>query len=147
MNRIILLVVAVAMAPAASAQLYKYVDKDGKTVYTDQPPASAESKSIRAPAAPPAPAPATKPAAESKEPPKATRDTRAAAPKPEPAAMSPEQKEARCQAARADYVIFLDGPVVMRNTATGERFTLDEKQAETEKAKAKAAMDEACKKT
>jgi hypothetical protein len=146
MNRIIMLVAAMAIAPAASAQLYKYVDKDGKTVYTDTPPAGAESKSLRAPA--PAPAPATKPAVESKEPPKATRDTRAAAPKPEPAAMTAEQKEARCQAARADYVIFLDGgPVVMRNTATGERFTLDEKQAEAEKAKAKAAMDEACKKT
>ena len=47
MNRIIVLVVALLVAPAAFAQLYKYVDKDGKTVYTDQPPANADSKQLR----------------------------------------------------------------------------------------------------
>ena len=147
MNRIIMLAAAIALSPAAFGQLYKYTDKDGKTVYTDQPPANADSKSLRAPSPPPE-APA-KPAVEkAKEAPKATRETRAAAPKAEPAALSPEQKEERCQAARANYVIFLDsGPVVMRDNRTGERFTLDEKQAEAEKARAKAAMDEACKKT
>src|SRR5258705_11866859 len=53
MNRIILLAVTLALAPAVSAQLYKYVDKDGKTVYSDQPPANVESKQLRIQAAPP----------------------------------------------------------------------------------------------
>jgi hypothetical protein len=47
--------------------------------------------------------------------------------------------------ARSDYANLLDGPITMRNTRTGERFQLDEKQAEAERAKAKAAMDQACK--
>ena len=146
MNRIIMLAAAIALAPAAWGQLYKYVDKDGKTVYTDQPPANAESKSLKPPAAAPVAAPKPAAAETPKEPAKAPRETRAAAPKAEQAPLTDEQKEARCQAARADYVLFLDGPVTMRNNATGERFQLDEKQMEAEKAKSKAAMDAACKK-
>jgi hypothetical protein len=144
MNRSIVLAVALALAPAAWGQLYKYVDKDGKTVYTDQPPANIDSKPLRGP---PAPAEAAKTAVE-KAPEKArTEATRGAAKPSAPSApRTAEEKEARCQAARADYVIFLDGPVTMRNTATGERFQLDEKGMEAEKAKAKAAMDEACRK-
>jgi hypothetical protein len=42
-------------------------------------------------------------------------------------------------------VIYLDLPVTVRNNTTGERYQLDEKQTEVEKAKAKAAMDAACK--
>ena len=38
MKTIVLLTCALAVATLASAQLYKYVDKNGKTVYTDQPP-------------------------------------------------------------------------------------------------------------
>ena len=54
MNRIALALVVLALAPAVSAQLYKYTDKDGKTVYTDQPPPNAESKAVRVQSAPPA---------------------------------------------------------------------------------------------
>ena len=147
MNRFFILVAALALAPAAWSQMYKYVDKDGKTVYTDQPPANAQSQPLKAPPLAPSPAAAPKPAVDAPKPPPAAR-AQAPAKKPDAAAESPEQKEERCQAARANYAIFLDGaPVVMRNTATGERFTLDEKQAEAEKAKAKAAMEEACRKT
>ena len=146
MNRFIMLAVAIALSPAAGAQLYKYVDKDGKTVYTDQPPANAESKALRAPAPAPA-APPAAPAEKPKAPPKAAQAARdSAPPKAEQATLTEAQKEERCQAARANYVIFLDGPVTMRDNKTGERFQLDEKQQEAEKARAKAAMDEACKK-
>ena len=148
MNRFIMLAVAIALSPVAGAQLYKYVDKDGKTVYTDQPPANAESKALRAPAPAPAPAPPpAAPAEKPKAPPKAAQAARdSAPPKAEPPALTEAQKEERCQAARANYVIFLDGPVTMRDNKTGERFQLDEKQTEAERAKAKAAMDEVCKK-
>ena len=146
MKGITVFAAALVLALPAGAQLYKYVDKDGKTVYTDQPPANVESKALSAP--PPAPAPATRvPAEAPKAPAKAPPDARAALPRPEPVAESPAEKEARCQEARANYAIFLDGPVTMRDTTTGERFQLDEKRAEAEKAKAKAAMDAACRKT
>ena len=146
MKGIVVFAAAVVLAPAAWGQLYKYVDKDGKTVYTDQPPANVESKALSAP--PPAPTPAARPPAEAeKAPAKPRPEARAPVAKPEPVAESPAEKEARCQEARANYAIFLDGPVTMRNTATGERFQLDEKRAEAEKTKAKAAMDAACRKT
>jgi len=145
MNRIILVVAAFALAPAASGQLYKYVDKDGKTVYSDQPPGNVDSKVLKAP--PPPPAAETKPAAErDKEAPKAPREARDTARAPERTPPSAAEKEERCQAARQNYAIFFDPPVMMRNTVTGERFQLDEKQAEAEKAKAKTAMEAACKK-
>jgi len=144
MNRTIAFAVGIVLAPLAWGQLYKYVDKDGKTVYTDQPPASADSKALRAPPAPPV---ATTQAAPEKEPAKARKEARPATPKAEQAPLTAAEKEERCQAARANYAIFLDaGPVTMRNTVTGERFQLEESQAAAEKAKAKAAMDEACKK-
>jgi hypothetical protein len=146
MNRVIVLAIAIALAPVAWGQLYKYTDKDGKVIYTDQPPANADSKEIKAPA--PGPTAPAKSAAE-KAPAKTLGDARpAAAPaKADQTPLTAEQKEARCQAARANYVIFLDdGPITMRNTRTGERTILDEKQVPAEKAKAKAAMDSACKK-
>ncbi len=148
MNRFIVLAVAIALSPAAWGQLYKYVDKEGKTVYTDQPPGNVEGKALKLPPAPPpsTPAPATSPVA--KEVPKPAPTAPEATPsKPEPATLTAADKDARCQAARADYANLLDGPITMRNTRTGERFQLDEKQAEAERAKAKAAMDAACKKS
>src|SRR5258706_16204597 len=106
MNRLILLVTAFALAPAASGQLYKYVDKDGKTVYSDQPPGDVDSKVLKAPAPPPAAE--TKPAAErDKEAPKAPREARETA---RTAERTPPTA-AGCQAARENYAIFFDPPV------------------------------------
>ena len=144
MNRFVVLAIAMALAPAAWGQMYKYVDKDGKTVYTDQPPGNIDSKVLKAP--PPPPATETKPAAEKdKAAPKASRQASDTARKPE-RSLTAAEKEERCQATRENYAIFFDSPVTMRNTVTGERFQLDEKQAEAEKAKAKTAMEAACKK-
>ncbi len=46
MKRTLFVALAVALAPAAEAQLYKYVDKNGKTIYSDQPPPDADTKSV-----------------------------------------------------------------------------------------------------
>ena len=142
MYRIIMLAVAITVVPAAWGQLYKYTDKDGKTVYTDQPPANTDSKAMKAP--PPGPVAAPKAAETPKAPAKAP--TQAAAPAKQAEPLSDEKKAERCQAARENYANFLDGPVTMRNTKTGEKVEMDEKGIEAEKAKAKAAMDAACKK-
>jgi len=144
MNRFVVLAIALALSPATWGQLYKYTDKDGKTVYTDQPPGNVDSKALKAP--PPPPASETKaPAAEKdKAAPKAPRQA-AEAKKPE-RKLTAEEREERCQAARANYAIYFDRPVIMRNTVTGERTQLDDKQADVEMAKAKAAMEAACKK-
>jgi|KBSMisStaDraftv2_1062788.scaffolds.fasta_scaffold1453060_2 Domain of unknown function (DUF4124) len=146
MSRFIVLAVAIALAPTAWGQLYKYVDKDGKVVYTDQPPANTDSKVLKAP--PPAPAASTKGAAESTPAKARTATTQAAAPaKTDQVPLTAEQKAERCLAARANYAIFLDGgEITMRDTRTGERTVLDQNQLPAETAKAKAAMEAACKK-
>jgi len=146
MNRFIVLAAAIALAPAAWGQLYKYVDKDGKVVYTDQPPANVDSKKLTAP--PPAPAAPAKGPAESAPANARTATTQAPAPaKTDQAPLSAEQKAERCQAARANYAIFLDGgEITMRDTRTGERTVLDQSKLPAETAKAKAAMEAACKK-
>jgi len=145
MNRFVVLAIAMAIAPAAWGQLYKYVDKDGKTVYTDQPPANVDSKALKAPPPPPASETRAPTAEKDKAAPKAPPRQAAEAKKPERTLTAAEREE-RCQAARANYAIYFDRPVMVRNTVTGERTQLDDKQADAEMAKAKAAMDAACKK-
>src|SRR5439155_540750 len=49
MKRFVILACALALATAASAQLYKYVDEKGKTVYTAQPPPSSDPKQMKIP--------------------------------------------------------------------------------------------------
>src|SRR5262249_30132709 len=148
MNRFIVLAVTIALAPAAWGQLYKYVDKDGKVVYTDQPPASADSKELKAP--PPGPAPAAAPKAPVENvPPAKSRIEARQAPRAAKADgnLPPGKKEERCQRGRANCATFLDGgETTMRDTGTGKRSALDEKQLPAETAKAKAAMEAACKK-
>ena len=46
MNRL-LIVVAVSVALATPAQVYKYIDKDGKVQYTDQPPQDAKKSELK----------------------------------------------------------------------------------------------------
>jgi len=62
MNRILLTLLAIAFASAASAQTYKFVDKNGKVQYGDTPPGDASSVSrLRSPAGGAAPAPVAAP--------------------------------------------------------------------------------------
>ena len=149
MNRIILLAVALALAPAVSAQLYKYVDKDGKTVYSDQPPANVDSKQLRIQAGPPtASAPVKSALDKDKELEKGRKAESEKAKKGEQAAKASQNAEERCAVARSNYQLYADssGRFTKRNAA-GERVYLEEKEVEAERQKARAEMDEACKKT
>src|SRR5918996_134941 len=62
MKRILAVLAALAFAAAASAQTYKWVDKDGKVRYGDTPPPGASVSRLKPPppgVASPAPAPAS----------------------------------------------------------------------------------------
>ena len=151
MNRIALAVLALALAPAVSAQqLYKYTDKDGKTVYTDQPPANAESKPVRVQAAPAtATAPAAAPTAvgKDKELDKGRKEAAEKAKKSEQAAKREADNEQRCADARSNFELFESGGRIAKRNAQGERVFLEQNEIDAEKAKARAVMDEACKKS
>ena len=154
MKRAVLFVLASALAPMiASAQLYKYVDKDGKTVYSDQPPANVESKRIQvqtAPAAPSAaaaaaPAPAKTALEKDKELEKGRKEGREAAKKAEATAKNEQQQAERCANARSNYEVYNSG-TRLTEIVNGEKVFLDDAQIAAKKEQARAKMEEACKK-
>jgi hypothetical protein len=148
MNRIILLVAALALVPVASAQLYKYVDKDGKVVYSDQPPANVDSKQLRIQSAPADAAAAPKSAlAKDKDLDKERKAEDEKAKKNEQSAKSAADNEQRCVTARELYAQFDAGGRLTKRTASGERVFMEDAEIAAEKEKARAQMEQACKKT
>lgn len=143
MKRIIVLAIGIALAPWASAQLYKYVDKDGKTVYTDQPPATAQTRQLRVQ---PGPSEAPKSAVQRDKELQKGRDARKdEAKKSEEAARLAQQKEANCNVARQQYQHYQDGGKIYKYNAAGERELMNDDDIEAARARSKREMDEACK--
>ena len=111
MKRIVIVACALALAPLASAQLYKYVDKDGKTVYTDQPPADADPKAMRVPssAVGNAPAPAKTAVQQDKELQKARDKAKEGEKKAEETLARARAEEERCRSAKTAYEHYAQG--------------------------------------
>ncbi len=147
MKRVILVAVALALAPAAVAQLYKYVDKNGKTVYSDQPPPNVESKQIRVPTGV-ASAPATGPRTaveRDKELDKARKQTAEKQKKSDEVAQKDAQAQRRCSELRTYHQTFADGGRIQKYNDKGERVFLSDDEIEAERARSQREMEEACK--
>jgi outer membrane biosynthesis protein TonB len=144
MKRFVAFAILALAAPAAMAQLYKWVDKDGRVHYSDQPPPSQESKQIAVPTAPSAPAPKSAVAKE-----KDLERVRAEEKEKEKVAADKERKAAidaeNCKNARNYLRTVTSGGRIATYNDKGEPELLDDKQIEIEKAKAQKAVDEACK--
>ena len=154
MKRVLAIAAAVAFVPLAGAQLYKYVDKDGKTVYTDQPPANVDSKPIAAPPPPPTAAPskdaggAGKSAlAKDKDANKAREQAKEQQKKQEEVAEKERLAEQRCTQARTAFRQYSEGGRIMKYNEKGERTYLDDAEIDAAREKARREMDEACKKS
>ena len=149
MKRIILLALTLCLAPAAMAQLYKYVDKDGKTVYSDTPPTNVDSKQLKIQSSPvtDAPTPAKSAKEKDKDLDKGRKEALDSAKKSEDAAKAAQAAEQRCNSARNNFQVYTEGQRLMKRTESGERVFLDDNQIAAEKEKARAEMDQACKKT
>ena len=148
MKRAIVLVAALAFAPLAGAQLYKYVDKDGKTVYSDQPPANIDSKQLNIGSRGSAPnAGAPKSALErDKDLEKGRKDARESAEKADKAARKADDDQKNCLAAKSAYQTYVEGGRIHKYNDKGEREYLGDAEMDVEREKARRAMDEACKK-
>ena len=155
MKRIIVLAAALAFAPVAFAQLYKYVDKDGKTVYSDQPPVNIDSKQLNAPArsAPAAAAAAAAAAApvksaveRDKDLEKSREESRERQKKAADAEKKSAEAEARCSQSKSAYTTYADGGRILKYNDKGEREYLGDAEIEQERARTRREMDEACKK-
>jgi hypothetical protein len=146
MKRTIVLVLALALAPLAGAQLYKYTDpKTGKTVYSDQPPADVESKTLNVKSGG---GPAAKSAVEQdkaldKGRKKVAEDAKKAGEAQERAAKA----EAHCNAAKQNFQIYADGGRISKMNAQGEREILTDEEIEAKRVSSRREMEEACKKS
>ena len=146
MKRILVLALACAFAPLAVADLYKYVDKDGKTVYSDQPPANVESQHLHVNTGVSS-APAKSATARDKDLEKGREEVRDKAKKAETEANNAKVAEQRCAQAQADYRTYQDGGKLFKYTKDGEREFLSDEEIEAKRKSSKTEMDEACKKS
>ena len=143
MKHLILLAAILAIAPLASAQLYKYVDKDGKTVYSDQPPPNQDSKQINVQTGASSPTAAPKSALERDKDAQKARDDQAK--KSAEAAKVAAQKDLACEMARQNYTQYAGGGRLQRLNAQGEREFMSDDEIDAAREKAKGEMDTACK--
>ncbi|MCL4690682.1 MAG: DUF4124 domain-containing protein [Burkholderiales bacterium] len=144
MKTILALAFALVAPFAANAQLYKWVDKDGRVTYSDQPPPSQQSKQINVPAGVGAPAP--KSAVErDKELEKSRADARDKAKVAAERERKAEFDQENCNRARAYLRTLEAGGRIATTDAKGEAALLDDAQIEAERAKAATMAEEACK--
>ena len=136
--------VASLFAATAGAQLYKYVDKDGRTVYSDQPPADRDSKTVNTPGA----AAASKSFVErDKEMEKLRAKGRDEAKKADEKEKTAAAQDERCRQANERLRALVDGGRIWKYDDKGERTVMDDEEIATERGKAQKLVDEACKKS
>ncbi len=148
--------IAIFLATATvAAQVFKWIDKDGKVNFSDTPPPAeavkGETKKLTVlPAAttpPPAPAPAKGKAAvdQAKDAEKKKIELADKAKKDEVAEQNAKQNEERCKEAKR-YLSTLDsGTPIRQSNDAGERVFMSDEQRASETARAKAAVSESCK--
>jgi hypothetical protein len=146
MKRILVLAIALGCAPFAGADLYKYVDKDGKTVYSDQPPANVDSKQLHVNTGV-STSPAKSAVARDKDLEKGREEARDKAKKSDVEANNAKIAEQKCAQAQSNYKTYQDGGKLFKYTKDGERELLSDDEIESKRRESKQDMDEACKKS
>ena len=143
MKRLVVAAFALAVVPLASADLYKYVDKNGKTVYSDTPPADVDAKRMSAPP-PPASGNAKTYVERDKEAQKAQQKSGEDAKKAAEKEKAEAQKKLRCEQAKSNLQIYTDGGRILKSNANGERDYMSDEEIEAERVKTQKIVDEAC---
>jgi hypothetical protein len=146
MKRWMILAAAAALAvPASQAQLYKYVDKNGKTVYSDQPPPDVDSKQVRVPVGN-VPSPPKSAVEQSKESDKAKKEGAEKQKKADQEAERAAQNELRCTQLKGNYQIYVDGGRIQKTNEKGERDYMSDEEIAAARERTRREMDEASKK-
>ena len=144
MKRMLVLACALAVSTGAAAQLYKWVDKDGRVTYSDQPPPSLQSKQLNLGTSQPA-APQRSALARDKELEKSRLDAKEKSKAADEAGKKAQIDQENCTRAKAYLRTMTDGGRITTYDEKGERILMDDKQIEVERAKAQKDVDEACK--
>lgn len=142
---------AILLATATvAAQVYKWVDKDGKVQYSDTPPPATatrtEAKKIDvSPAAAAVPAPAKSLQERAKDYDKRTIEVAEKAKKNELDQQKAAADASNCSDARAALRELENGRPITRTTEAGSREYLDDESRQAEIMKARKSMDGFCK--
>jgi len=157
MNRILLTLLAIAFAAAASAQTYKWVDRNGKVEYGDTPPGDATSVTrLKTPSGGAATAPTAAPegkkdaAAKDKvlTPEQAFQKRQQDRDKSEQTAekerAKTEEKRANCEQAQANLRQLQSGQRMWTVNAAGERIFMDDDQRAAQSDRAQQAVSRWC---
>jgi hypothetical protein len=150
MKRIILFSMAAALATAAAAQQYKWVDKDGRTQYGDVPRAGVMATPLGGPSGPAAPAAGAKsgaaltPAEQEAAFRKRQQDGQKEAEKSALLEREAAAKKENCARAQAYLRSLEAGGRISTTDSQGERVYLEDSQIASETAKARKALQENC---
>jgi hypothetical protein len=160
MMRFLVLGSMLVFTALASAQMYRWVDEDGRVHYTSTPPPpGVKARTLRAPSAAPAPAaddaakdagakdarkvPLT-PAEQEQEFRKRQLEAQKAREKEALAAKDAEAKQENCARARETLRTFESGQRISRTNAQGERYYLDDDARAGEAEAARGAVQDWC---
>ncbi len=158
MTKSVLLAVMLAFAASAFAQMYRWVDKDGRVHYTaTPPPPGVKARTLQAPAAAvpadeaakdaaakDAPRGPLTPAEQEQEFRKRQLEAQKASEKQAQAAKEAEIKQGNCDRARAALATYESGQRVARTNAQGERYYLEEDALARETDAARQAVRDWC---
>lgn len=151
MRKALLFIFAMALAAAASAQQYKWVDQDGKVRYGDTPPPGVKATPLKPPprgASAPDPAPAAKKDGKPLTPEEAFRKRQEEAQKDRDKQAQADQQAAtkrdNCARAQENLRMLESGQRISRTDAKGERYYLEDAQIAQETAKARQAVQQWC---
>lgn len=147
--------VALAFAGAAQAQLYKWVDKDGRTRYGDTPPPGVKATVMGEPASGVAPPSAQGAAKDAKKGPLTPAEQEQEYRKRQQEAKKDSEKqgqESKEKAAKAEdcarskeYAAALEsGQRISRTSPSGERYFMDDDQRAQELAKTRQTTQQVC---
>jgi hypothetical protein len=154
MKRALISLMLMMFATAAAAQLYKWVDKDGKVRYGDTPPPGVKATPLKGPSgSASAPSAATKGEKDKGE--KDKLNPEAAFRKRQEEAAKDREKQAKSQqeaAAKKENCVraqemlrsLESGQRLARIDSKGERYYLEDADVARETAKAREAMQQAC---
>ncbi|MEO8143980.1 MAG: DUF4124 domain-containing protein [Betaproteobacteria bacterium] len=157
MSKILVLLMGLALAGVAQAQIKCWTTADGKRSCGDAPPAGAKVTTVRGASAPPDGAPAA--AASAKDAPKKGPQTAAekeqdyrkrqadaqkAAAKAELEQQDVAAKKENCANSRATLRSLESGERIQRTDAKGERYIMEDAQREQETAKARTQVLQNC---
>ena len=156
---LIILALLLAAGPAG-AQLYRWVDKDGKVRYGDAPPPGAKTSTIRAPAPGSAPPPTASkdgtdakdakkgpltPAEQDQEYRKRQAEAKKIAEKADEEGRAKAERAEGCDRAKEQLSTLESGERIARTNSSGERYFLNESQVAQEVVKSRQSMQQACK--